>query len=73
MGRIYFLKTPEKRTIFPATRSEAVLYKNTTVDKAINKIQEELDGIQRIEEVVIDAIVSRPYEPEDKEEQKPTT
>lgn len=55
MGRIYFLKTPEKKTIFPVTRAEAVLYKNTTVDKVLDSIKSG-DGIPRITESDIDTI-----------------
>lgn len=40
MGRIYFLKTPEKNTIFPATRAEGVLYEDTTVDKTLDAIKD---------------------------------
>lgn len=40
MGRIYFLKTPEKNTIFPATRAEGVLYEDTTVDKTLDSIKD---------------------------------
>lgn len=64
MGRIYFLKTPEKKTIFPVTRAEAVLYENTTLDKAISTIHGEIselkngNNIPRIKEVQIDVIVS---------------
>lgn len=40
MGRIYFLKTPEKKTIFPATRAEGVLYEDTTVGKTLDAIKD---------------------------------
>lgn len=56
MGRIYFLKTPEKKTIFPVTRAEAVLYQNTTVDKVLDSIKSG-DGIPRITESDIDTII----------------
>lgn len=57
MGRIYFLKTPEKRTIFPVTRAEAVLYQNTTVDKVLDSIKSG-EGIPRIQESEIDVIIN---------------
>lgn len=56
MGRIYFLKTPEKKTIFPVTRAEAVLYQNTTVDKVLDSIKSG-EGIPRITESDIDTII----------------
>lgn len=58
MGRIYFLKTPEKRTIFPVTRAEAVLYQNTTVDKVLDSIKSG-DSVPRIPEQDIDTIVAK--------------
>lgn len=58
MGRIYFLKTPEKRTIFPVTRAEAVLYQNTTVDKVLDSIKNG-DAVPRIPEQDIDSIVAK--------------
>lgn len=58
MGRIYFLKTPEKRTIFPVTRAEAVLYKNTTVDKVLDSLKSG-DAVPRIPEQDIDSIVAK--------------
>jgi hypothetical protein len=57
MGRIYFLKTPEKRTIFPVTRAEAVLYQNTTVDKVLDSIKSG-EWIPRIQESDIDVIIN---------------
>jgi hypothetical protein len=58
MGRIYFLKTPEKRTIFPVTRAEAVLYKNTTVDKVLDSLKSG-DAVPRIQEADIEAIINK--------------
>lgn len=63
MGQIKFFKTPEKKTIFPVTRAEAVLYGNTTVDKALSNIDYELYNIKngtnipRISESEIDEII----------------
>lgn len=58
MGRIYFLKTPEKKTIFPVTRAEAVLYQNTTVDKVLDSIKSG-DSIPRIPEADIEVIINK--------------
>lgn len=58
MGRIYFLKTPEKKTIFPVTRAEAVLYQNTTVDKVLDSLKNG-DAVPRIQEADIEVIINK--------------
>lgn len=40
MGKIYFIKTEKGKIAFPATRAEAVLINDTTLEKEIAKIKE---------------------------------